>query len=565
MATPRTASCRSYCRGGGPRRAPAIHRGYYIRSRAVELSLRAFLMGTRDLLRRQVVSLGAGWDSLYFCLKDAGLLVGSGGWFFEVDLPEVASRKAAQISGSVELRALAGGGVREDLGSVRYSGDDYQLLGVDLSQLALLEGALCSAGLDPTTPTLILAEVVLPYMEVERSDALIQWAAGHFLRAWFILYEQIHPGDPFGRIMQNHFSRLQSPLRSLTAYPDCQAQRMRFLQRGWTQCHIMDMNEFYRSFVPGEEQERMQALEPFDEFEEWHLKCSHYFILAASKGEAPSAPPLLSRTEAPPAQPAPCFAGTVAAASLGGAGLKRYGHCSVLLAPGVILTTGGFGDQGGRHCRLTELHVLAKGPDGWRRDKVRLAELEMAWDGRLFHTVNVLRSGRALVLGGRKSPASPALPPLLLKGPAGADPLRPGSPVLELAPLPPVEGLSVPRWRHSATEVTHEGQAHLFVYGGCSAGQLVLADWHFLRLEEGLHHQQIPVEGPVPAGRHSHSACSWAGGVLIAGGLAASEEPLGSLLFLKPAGRGFQWDTLETCPPLTPSYLAVTYKSRGVE
>lgn len=64
-----------------------------------------------------------------------------------------------------------------------------------------------------------------------RSNALIQWAAGHFLRAWFILYEQIHPSDPFGRVMQNHFSRLQSPLRSLTAYPDCKAQQMRFLQR----------------------------------------------------------------------------------------------------------------------------------------------------------------------------------------------------------------------------------------------------------------------------------------------------------------------------------------------
>ncbi|XP_070799804.1 tRNA wybutosine-synthesizing protein 4 [Pituophis catenifer annectens] len=542
---------------GGPRRAPAIHRGYHIRARAVERSLRAFLMGTRGHPRSQVVSLGAGWDSLYFCLKDAGLLAGSGGRFFEVDLPEVASRKAALISGSAELRALAGGGVREDLGSVKYSGDDYRLLGVDLSQLALLEGALRGAGLDPATPTLILAEVVLPYMQVERSDALIQWAAGHFLRAWFILYEQIHPSDPFGRIMQNHFSHLQCPLRSLTSYPDCKAQQMRFLQRGWTECHIMDMNEFYRSFMPGEEQKRIQALEPFDEFEEWHLKCSHYFILAASKGEASFAPPVFSRMEAPLSHRAPCFAGTVAASFVGAGGavvgLKRYGHCSVLLAPDVILTTGGFGDHGGRHCRLTELHILIKHQEGWRSDKVRLAKLEMAWDGRLFHTVNVLRSGWAVVLGGRKSPVSPALPPLCLKGLADADPLSPGNPIIELALLPPVEGLSVPRWRHTSTEVTHEGQAYLFIYGGCSSGQLVLTDWHFLHLE-GLHCQQIPVEGPVPAGRHSHSACSWAGGVLIAGGLAASEELLGSLLFLKPAGRGFRWHSLETCPPLKPRY-----------
>ncbi|XP_032075543.1 tRNA wybutosine-synthesizing protein 4, partial [Thamnophis elegans] len=323
------------------------------------------------------------------------------------------------------------------------------------------------------------------------------------------------------------------------------------------------MNEFYRSFVPGEEQKRIQALEPFDEFEEWHLKCSHYFILAASKGEDSSAPPVFPRVEAPPAHRAPRFAGTVAASSCGAAaGLKRYGHCSVLLAPDVILTTGGFGDHGGRHCRLTELHILLKQQDGWRSDKVRLAELEMSWDGRLFHTVNVLRSGWAVVLGGRKSPVSLALPPLRLKGLADADPLSPSNPVLELTPLPPVEGLSVPRWRHTATEVTHEGQAYLFIYGGCSSGQLVLTDWHFLHLE-GLRCQQIPVEGPVPAGRHSHSACSWAGGVLIAGGLASSEQLLGSLLFLKPAGRGFQWHSLETCPPLTPRYSHTAHVHRG--
>lgn len=160
----------------------------------------------------------------------------------------------------------------------------------------------------------------------------------------------------------------------------------------------------------------------------------------------------------------------------------------MLLAPDVILTTGGFGDHGGRHCRLTELHILLKQQDGWRSDKVRLAELEMSWgkqqglggthplvqascpslatrafssppaDGRLFHTVNVLRSGWAVVLGGRKSPVSLALPPLRLKGLADADPLSPSNPVLELAPLPPVEGLSVPRWRHTATEVMHEGR-----------------------------------------------------------------------------------------------------------
>lgn len=63
---------------------------------------------------------------------------------------------------------------------------------------------------------------------------------------------------------------------------------------------------------------------------------------------------------------------------------------------------------------------------------------------------------------------------------------------------------------------------------------------------------QIPVEGPAPEGRHSHSACSWKGGVLVAGGLGAAEQPLGSLCFLEQLEGGFRWQALETRPPLVP-------------
>ncbi|KAF7235161.1 tRNA wybutosine-synthesizing protein 4, partial [Varanus komodoensis] len=214
----------------------------------------------------QIVSLGAGLDSLYFCLKSEGLL--GRAVFFEIDFPEVAARKAALINELEELAALAGSSTfAEGPGEVKCSGEDYRLLGVDLSDLPRLEEVLLVAGMDPRAPTILLGEVVLTYMEVERSDALIEWAAQHFLQAWFVLYEQIHPEDPFGRIMQNHFRRLKSQLRSLACYPNCEAQQMRFLQRGWTECSIMDMNEFYRCFVPHDEQQRIQGLEPFDEFE----------------------------------------------------------------------------------------------------------------------------------------------------------------------------------------------------------------------------------------------------------------------------------------------------------
>lgn len=43
--------------------------------------------------------------------------------------------------------------------------------------------------------------------------------------------------------------------------------------------------------------ESLWPLVTFAFFQEWHLKCSHYFILVASKGEASFAPPAFSRME----------------------------------------------------------------------------------------------------------------------------------------------------------------------------------------------------------------------------------------------------------------------------
>lgn len=47
-------------------------------------------------------------------------------------------------------------------------------------------------------------------------------------------------------------------------------------------------------------------------------------------------------------------------------GLRRYGHHSVLIKPGVILTTGGFGEENGQHCRMRNFHVLSKHAGYWR-------------------------------------------------------------------------------------------------------------------------------------------------------------------------------------------------------
>ncbi|CAB1347016.1 unnamed protein product [Coregonus sp. 'balchen'] len=84
----------------GSRRAPLINRsgllwGYYVRWRAVDHCVKQFLQVTESCPRRQVWSLGAGFDSLYFRLRAEGRWEGV--VEFELDFPDVARCKAAVI------------------------------------------------------------------------------------------------------------------------------------------------------------------------------------------------------------------------------------------------------------------------------------------------------------------------------------------------------------------------------------------------------------------------------------------------------------------------------------
>ncbi|XP_016283801.2 tRNA wybutosine-synthesizing protein 4 [Monodelphis domestica] len=546
---------------GAPRRAPLIHRGYYVRAQAVRHCVHAFLeraTSEESAPGRQILSLGAGFDSLYFRLKVAGHLTRAAVW--EVDFPDVAERKAARIRGTPELAGLAGPPLSEvesgPNSALRFASQDYRLLGSDLRDLPALRDALEATGLDSAAPTLLLAEAVLTYLEANNAAALLAWASGYFANALFVLYEQIGPHDPFGRVMLQHFQRLNSPLHGLASFPDVAAQRRRFLDAGWQACSAVDMNEFYRGFLSAEERRRVEMLEPFDEFEEWHLKCSHYFILAASTVSTAGLtqtlllPPgeVLRRLEPNPP------VGVLPASIIGeceGLDLKRFGHATALLGSDVILSTGGFGEQEGRHSRMSKCHVLLR-PKGSRWNASPGCGAGTQWDGRLFHTMTSFSETLVLVLGGRLSPVTPALGMYWLSCPipAGkdADNLK-----VTIREVGPEAEFPSPRWRHSAAKVLCQRQKYLFVYGGRNGKDPVLGDWHFLHMDT-MTWVSLPVEGPEPDARHSHSACSWKEGALIVGGLSVSEEPLGSVYFLKPVSNGFSWERLEVQPPITPRY-----------
>lgn len=78
-------------------------------------------------------------------------------------------------------------------------------------------------------------------------------------------------------------------------------------------------------------------------------------------------------------------------------------------------------------------------------------------DGRLFHSLTLLQAGWAVVFGGRRSPVRPALEVCCLRVLESASASASGTLRVELTRLLPVEELPLPRWRHTATTVVHQG------------------------------------------------------------------------------------------------------------
>ncbi|XP_042351118.1 tRNA wybutosine-synthesizing protein 4 [Plectropomus leopardus] len=526
------------------RRAPLINRGYYVRWRAVDHCVRRFLQVTENCPKRQILSLGAGFDSLYFRLHADKAL--DRAVVFEVDFPDVARRKAALIASDGTLKAAMDSSLPPPTGPVCVCSGQYRLLGVDVREESRVEEALGAAGLDWAAPTLVLSEVVLTYMETQRSDAVISWAAKLLPQSLFVIYEQIHPHDPFGRIMQDHFVKLNSTLHALRLYPDAAAQRRRLLDKGWERCVCLDMNEFYLGLVSEEERGSVESLEPFDEYEEWHQKCSHYFVLTASRGSL-MAPALLTQAAVSPLPTVcPSWGPTVLSVRATPVCVEGLGMASSSVSPGRVLLTGGC-SRGGRG---PVSWILLRGHGGWRSIRGGPSE---DLGVRLHHTATSAPGGGVVVYGGRSSPLSPSRgvfrvnldPP---DPPEDSDAVNLCVERLDCSGDPPAL-----RWRHAAAVVSHRGKDFLFVFGGKNESEAVLGDGCFLCLDQ-QHWTEIPVEGAAPDARHSHSACSYRGGVVVFGGLDRRGVPLGDTAVLRPTDEGFSWERIELQPPPVPRY-----------
>jgi tRNA wybutosine-synthesizing protein 4 len=101
------------------------------------------------------------------------------------------------------------------------------------------------------------------------------------------VYEQINPGSRFGEQMVKNLEARGAPLHGVYSTPSLEAHKQRLATCDFSSRQFAaDLNDIYRNHLDPADRRRIEALEIFDEFEEWHLIMGHYCVAVGVKESA---------------------------------------------------------------------------------------------------------------------------------------------------------------------------------------------------------------------------------------------------------------------------------------
>eukprot|EP00759_Apiculatamorpha_spiralis_P005001 PhF_6_TR12992/c0_g1_i1/m.20553 len=166
--------------------SPLMNRGFWLRVNAFYRVAEAFIsqVGKGGSVPHQVISIGAGFDTLFYRLQHNQITTSHTTWV-EVDLPHVMHTK----------EKLAKKIVTTLPGAIHF-------IGCDITQVQeTFESILRIPNISKDVPTLFICECVLVYLDPAHSDALITTAHQTFPNSCFVTYDAIRGDDAFGTRM----------------------------------------------------------------------------------------------------------------------------------------------------------------------------------------------------------------------------------------------------------------------------------------------------------------------------------------------------------------------------
>ncbi|CAI6276755.1 unnamed protein product [Periconia digitata] len=505
------------------RRNPLINRGYWLRMHAVEQAVLNFL-GEQTSKPKIIVNLGCGYDPLPFQFWHRHAALSKGAVFVDVDYPQLIGRKRDRMLIHDVLRhALFRTNLRPSQSPVFLRSDQYMALGCDLRDLSHLE-KLLKTELDLANSTvLFVAEVSLTYMPVTDSDSLLAWAST-LEDARFCLLEQYlpqGPGHPFAHTMLKHFDKLQTPIHAVKLYPSIAQQTSRFTNAGWLTVEIAQ-NLWHLwsddTFTPPAARRSLDAVEPFDEWEEFALFAGHYFLVVASNTDSKKPMKMANIDQSNSntgvsngtegrslTTPMKIIHHATAPSQMS---LRRFG-AAFTVGNEAIVCNGGQGMQS----RLESMDTLTRESPASTIQPCNSATPQ----ARMCHTVTPLNGHASLLVGGRASPAR-ALADCWL--------IEQGSSWKQ------VDDLSPARFRHSAAKVIipsdGEDTAGILVFGGRTSDGTVLDEWKLWTPVSGWTSISADVE-QRPSARYG-SAMSTFGSGQNSGFIIGGLDPSGVVL-----------------------------------
>ena len=272
-----------------PRKPPEINRGYYARSASVAYIVEKFIESHAD---GQIISLGAGYDTLFWRLKSNGLMNYMDSEanehnikYVEIDMSSVVMHKLMSIRRHPDLY--------KSLSNITFRGeglhsDYYHLISFDLreNEKDILERKLFDdCKLNPTKPTLCLAECVLVYMPIHDSCELIRWSSECFSKLTIVNYEQCNMADRFGDIMLANMNARHCDLMGVDACKSLNSQMNRFSENGLIHSKGWTLWEILNKCLSPETVERIFKIEFLDERELLEQLLHHYCIVIGSHQE----------------------------------------------------------------------------------------------------------------------------------------------------------------------------------------------------------------------------------------------------------------------------------------